>query len=211
MKQEEKTDVESRILEAAKKVFIRKGFELATMGDIAAEAEIGRTSLNYYYRSKEMLFEKIMGTLMSILLPNIERIVDEDTGYSEKTRKIVRLYLKTIRENELIPSFIVSELQRNPQLILTYILSDPDRIKPFFKLRQFVRTEMNEGRLKKMPLLDILSTLISLIVFPFVVRPLMDAFLDGEESGFEKFLDRRTDLICSVMENLLKPENNQCK
>ncbi|MDD4114947.1 MAG: helix-turn-helix domain containing protein, partial [Massilibacteroides sp.] len=61
MEQEEKKDVESRIIEAAKQVFVRKGFESATMGDIAAEAGIGRTSLNYYFRNKEMLFEAILG------------------------------------------------------------------------------------------------------------------------------------------------------
>lgn len=210
MKQEEINDVESRILEAAKTVFVRKGFDSATMGDIAAEAGIGRTSLNYYYRTKEMLFEKILGNVMAMLLPDIERIVDEDTIYKEKLRKIVRHYLMTIRKNEFLPLFVVNELQRDPQHLFHVILSDLQRLKPITKLELLVEKEMDEGRMKRIPIIDLVSTLVSLVVFPFLVkRPLTDMFLDGDDAAFEKFLDRRTDLICSIIENLIKPENNK--
>ena len=57
---------EERILEAAKTVFIRKGFDGASMEDIAAEAEITRPSLNYYFRTKEKLFSAIFVFAMGI-------------------------------------------------------------------------------------------------------------------------------------------------
>ena len=37
-------EMESRIIEAAKRVFVRKGYEAATMSDVAAEVGIGRTA-----------------------------------------------------------------------------------------------------------------------------------------------------------------------
>ena len=43
--------MEAHIIEAAKRVFVRKGFEAATMSDVATEAGIGRTALHYYYRT----------------------------------------------------------------------------------------------------------------------------------------------------------------
>ncbi len=84
MSTEELQDMESRIIEAAKRVFVRKGYEATKMGDIAADVGISRTAMHYYFRTKEMLFDAIFGQLMGALLPNIEMIVDEPVSCLEK-------------------------------------------------------------------------------------------------------------------------------
>ena len=52
MKTEENNNMERRIIEAAKLVFVRKGYEATTMVDIAAEVGINLTALHYYFRTK---------------------------------------------------------------------------------------------------------------------------------------------------------------
>ncbi|MDD4114572.1 MAG: helix-turn-helix domain containing protein, partial [Massilibacteroides sp.] len=201
-------DVESRIIEAAKRVFVRKGFESATMGDIAAEAGIGRTSLNYYFRNKEMLFEAILGNLMGMILPNIDQIAEANSSYPEKVKKIVELYLQMIRANELVPLFVVNEFQRDPQHLFRAVLKDPQRIQPIIKLRRFVEDEMEKGNVRKMPIVDLVSTFISLVIFPFLIRrPLTDIFLEGKDSEFDAFLDRRAEFVYGIVVHLLNPEN----
>lgn len=208
IKENEKTDIEKRILKAAEQIFIKKGFEAATMGDIAAEAGIGRTSLNYYFRTKEMLFEAILGNLMEMILPNIAQIVEEEGGYQDKIKKIIRLYLQTMRKNELVPLFVVNELQRDPNHLFQFVLKDPARILPIVQLRRLVAEEMEKGTVRKIPEIDLVSTFISLIIFPFLIRrPLTAIFLDGEESGFEDFLDRRADFVYTIVDQLLKPNS----
>lgn len=208
MKQEENKDVESRILKAAEQVFTRKGFEATTMGDIANEAGIGRTSLNYYFRTKEMLFEAILGNLMGMILPNITQIVDEETPYQDKIRKIIRLYLQTIRKNDAMPLFVINEFHRDPQHLFRAVVKDPVRIMPIVRLRQFVEEGMERGTLRKIPIIDLVSTLVSLVAFPFLIRrPLTEVFLNGREENFEEFLDRRTDFIYGILEQLLNPNN----
>ncbi len=46
MSTEELQDMESRIIEAAKRVFVRKGYEATKMGDIAADVGISRTAMH---------------------------------------------------------------------------------------------------------------------------------------------------------------------
>ena len=48
-----------KILEAATRVFTTKGFAGTRMEEIAAASGINRALLNYYYRSKETLFEVV--------------------------------------------------------------------------------------------------------------------------------------------------------
>ena len=51
---------EEKIKEAAKKVFLKKGYAATRTRDIAEEAGINLALLNYYFRSKEKLFDLIM-------------------------------------------------------------------------------------------------------------------------------------------------------
>lgn len=93
MEAKDMNEMEPRIIEAAKRVFVRKGYEAATMSDVAAEVGIGRTALHYYYRTKEILFDAIFGQLLSSLLPNIDRVLDEKSTMLEKMPVIVDLYM----------------------------------------------------------------------------------------------------------------------
>ena len=51
---------EEKIRAAARKIFTQKGFAATRTRDIAEEAGINLALLNYYFRSKEKLFEQIM-------------------------------------------------------------------------------------------------------------------------------------------------------
>lgn len=126
----ELSSMEERIVQAAKQVFVRKGYEATKMGDIATEAGIGRTALHYYYRTKEMLFDAVFGQLLESLLPNISRILDEETTLLEKLPLIVEQYLSVIQSNPGFPFFIVTELNRDPQNLFRTVMREPSRSNP---------------------------------------------------------------------------------
>ena len=204
---EETTEMEIRILAAAKRVFIRKGYEAATMSDIAREADIGRTALHYYYRTKERLFEAIFGQLMASLLPNVGRIMDEEKSMLEKLPAIIHQYITLVEANPSFPLFVINELNRDPEHLYQTILKEPARIQPILRLRQQLEEEMEKGLLRKMPLADVVATLVSLVVFPMLVhRPLTDIFMEGDRGTFETFLLRRHQRITEIITWMLAPE-----
>ena len=129
MEAKDMNEMEPRIIEAAKRVFVRKGYEAATMSDVAAEVGIGRTALHYYYRTKEILFDAIFGQLLSSLLPNIDRVLDEKSTMLEKMPVIVDLYMGIVRANPMFPSFVVGELNRDPERLFQTVLRDPKKIQ----------------------------------------------------------------------------------
>lgn len=204
---EELTDMETRIIEAAKRVFVRQGYETATMSDIAREAGIGRTALHYYYRTKERLFEAIFGQLMSVLLPNIDRIMEEEKSMLDKLPAIIDQYITLVQANPSLPLFIVNELNRDPEHLYHTILKDPERIQPILRMRKQMEQEMKRGLLRPMPLEDVVTALIGLIVFPMLIRrPLTDLFMEGNRDAFEAFLLRRRLLITEIITRLLAPQ-----
>lgn len=210
MNTEELQDMEVRIIEAAKRVFVRKGYEATKMGDIALEVGISRTAMHYYFRTKEMLFDAIFGQLMDALLPNIGLIVDEPTTCLEKIPKIVEQYMAMLQANQLFPIFVVNEFNRDPEHLYRTILKDPARIEPLLRLQKQLREEMERGLLKKMPLIYTASTLLGLIVFPMLLRnPLTSAFMDGDPQKFEAFLSERKAFIIETMIRILTPDKPQ--
>ncbi|WP_075557932.1 TetR/AcrR family transcriptional regulator [Parabacteroides timonensis] len=209
MSTEEVNTMEERILEAAKQVFVMKGYEATKMGDVATEAGIGRTALHYYYRTKEMLFDAIFDQLIDALLPNLGAIIDEHTSFMEKLPKIIDQYVKTLQRNPLFPIFVINELQRAPEHIYHSILKNPGRVEPIVRMRQQMEDEMEKGLMKKLPVYYIATTLISLLVFPMLVRnPFTAVFMEGDTDKYEAFLQERIPFVTDIMIRLLSPDNN---
>jgi len=208
MNEVENIDMESRILEAAKKVFVLKGYNEATMGDIANEAGIGRTALHYYYRTKEMLFTAIFGQLMGLILPNIKIVVEDEATMFEKIPRIIDQYISVLQENMLFPIFVIMEMNRDPKHLYEAILKDPDKIMPVLQLRRQLEDEMEKGTLKKRNIMDVISTLIGLLVFPVLIRnPLAGIFLDGDMEEYRKYITERGPFIKEIVLNMLTPDN----
>lgn len=203
---QEPIDMETRIIEAAKQVFVRKGYEATTMSDVAKEVGIGRTALHYYYRTKEMLFDAIFDQLMGALLPNIGRIVDEKNPFFEKLPKIIDEYMSLLQANPSLPVFLIVELNRDPEHLFHCVMKDPARLQPLMRLRQQMEDEMDKGLLRKMPVEDAVSTLVSLVVFPMLIRnPLSAIFMNGDLTRFNEFIVNRKALIVEMMTRLLSP------
>jgi AcrR family transcriptional regulator len=198
--------MEGRILEAAKRVFVRKGYEQTSMSDIANEVGISRTALHYYFRTKQLLFEAIFGQLLHTLLPNIKKAVDLDASMLEKIPLIIDEYTKALHSNMLFPIFVINEMNRDPEHLYQTILKDPVLIQPLLQLKEQVEDEMERGLLKRVAIMDVLCTIISNIVFPFLIRnPLTAIFLENDQARFEQYVKERTPFVKNLANLLLAP------
>ena len=57
-------DLEKKIIEAAKELFIENGFAETSMSDIAAKVGINRPALHYYFRTKDKMFQAVFGNII---------------------------------------------------------------------------------------------------------------------------------------------------
>ena len=93
-------DIEQKqkIIYAATRLFSRFGLEKTTMGDIAKAAKKGKSSLYYYFKSKEEVFaEVIKKEIAGLNTAIIEAIETEDDPYN-KFRKFVDSRLNYLNE-----------------------------------------------------------------------------------------------------------------
>jgi TetR/AcrR family transcriptional regulator len=65
---------EARILQAAEKVFAERGFEAASTSAIARLAGLPKANLHYYFRTKEALYTRVLGDILSLWIKTSEGI-----------------------------------------------------------------------------------------------------------------------------------------
>lgn len=190
-KQAKKDDpsTEEKIKEAARKVFTQKGYSAARTRDIAEEAGINLALLNYYFRSKEKLFNLIMEEKIHKLFGGLFPILnDGKSSLNEKVERITEFYIDSISQNPDLPLFVLSEIRNNPGHFAEIIQA---RLLIF---KSHWMRQLKEKRPDINPLQFMLS-ILGMIVFPFIARPVFESSEIMDKEKIKGMLMERKKLI----------------
>ena len=192
-------ETDERIYEAARDIFHERGFDGARMQEIANRGVINKALLHYYYRSKDLLFEKVYQAAAKKLIPNVVLTLRRDVPLPAKVEQFVAGYIDTLRANPYMPGFILHELNRNPERLKNFLPKMVEQmIGPFLKE---IALEINNGRLPYKDEKHFVVSMFSLCVFPFVARPMLQSVLGFDDDGFDRFLTERTAEIPKMLLN----------
>ncbi len=195
---------EEIILGTAKELFLENGYKNTNMSDIAAKAGINRTTLHYYYNTKEKMFQAVFSQILEFFLPTIKNILNTETDIFIIADKLLDEYFKLWLDNPGLPSFVIGEINRDSEHIFETAKSIG--IYDYTEsLTELVLKEQEKGSIKQMPIELLFMSIVSQAVFPFLVRNIF------EEIGFGCF-DNPTELlkewkqtISTQLRNLLNP------
>jgi AcrR family transcriptional regulator len=189
---------EEKIKDAARRVFTQKGYAATRTRDIAEAAGMNLALLNYYFRSKQKLFEIVMIEKMqkffSILLPIL---YDNSSTLESKVESISTNYIDLIQANPDLPFFIMHEARNNPDLIFKVA-----NRKDFLKNSVFIK-QISEKKPDLNPMQFFIS-LLGMCVFPFVMKPILQKMSDMDETAFKQLMTERKILIPVWFKAMLK-------
>src|ERR1700753_2570520 len=124
------TTTEERIKEAARKLFTQKGFAGTRTRDIAEEAGINLALLNYYFRSKQKLFDLVMMENFRNFLAGIKVNFQDPTMTMEtRVEKIVVAYIDFLTDFPDLPLFILNEIKGNPSKIAARVNEEAGQMR----------------------------------------------------------------------------------
>src|SRR5215471_11055915 len=98
-------DTETRILDAAHRVFVRSGTAGARTQEIAKEAGVNSALLHYYFRTKERLAEAVFRRAAGQLMPAVIRILASDIPLDEKVAHVVEVELRQLSATPYLPGY----------------------------------------------------------------------------------------------------------
>ncbi len=198
---------EEKIKTAAFKIFQQKGFAGTRTRDIAEEAGINLALLNYYYRSKEKLFEIIMAESLKQLFSKLVGILNNPTtSLSEKIDTTVNLYIDLLKKNPNIPLFIMSEIQANPDKFRK-LVGIPDLSIPDVVAVKQIKEQMEIGGIVDIDPFHIILNMISMTIFPFAAKPLVKILNKKNDEEYDQFIEERRKLIPIWIKSMLVPAN----
>ncbi|MEL7585213.1 MAG: TetR/AcrR family transcriptional regulator [Prolixibacteraceae bacterium] len=85
------------ILKIAQDIFSKYGYKKTTLDDIANAVRKGKSSLYYYFESKEDLFQAVILKEVDVLKRELEKVVMRNTDPVEKLRDYILTKLTTFR------------------------------------------------------------------------------------------------------------------
>lgn len=194
---------EKKIKEAARVVFHKKGFAATRTRDIAEEADINLALLNYYFRSKENLFEIIMFESLLGFFQNLVAVLnDETTGLKAKIEQLASRYIDYLSKEPDIPLFIMSEIRNKPDSFFEKTSLQHTIMNSFF-LKQYSQA-VKKGKITEINPLHFLVNLLGLIVFPYIANPMVRRMGELSDEQFDQLMQERKKLIPVWIKAMMK-------
>jgi AcrR family transcriptional regulator len=200
-KKKARTDssTEEKIKAAARKVFTKKGFSAALTRDIAEEAGINLALLNYYFRSKEKLFDMVMMENLQQFLLGLKSVLQEEKStLGEKVSQIAEEYISMLKANPDLPLFVLTEMRANPEKLVNNM-----GVKKLLVESVFFKQLLQATKGKIHPF-HLLINIMGMTVFPFVAAPLLQNIGSMKTDAFNNMMEERKKMIPVWFDSIVK-------
>ena len=111
--------VRELILQAARRVFRKWGLNKSTMEDIAREAGKGKSTLYYYFVSKDEIFDVVVKAEMAGVLKRSKEAIRNVTSAKEKLRTYLVVSFAELKNTATLYDIVRTEIKGNPHFIET--------------------------------------------------------------------------------------------
>ena len=203
MKKTKDENTETQILDAAINVFQSKGMDGARMQEIADKAGINKAMLHYYFRSKQLLFEAVFDNAFSLLAPQLNAVLNDNSSIEDKIKNFTSNYITFIIKHPYLPNFIIQELNRNPEFILKMKQNKDFPHLEIFKIQ--LENDVEKGLIKPISAEQLFINILALNIFPFVAKPLIMAFTNTDNESYKQLIeDRKTEVSNFIINSIKK-------
>ena len=134
-----------QLLDAAVRVFARKGFHASRVGDIAEEAGVAHGLLYHYFKSKDEVLEAVFHDNWSLLLARIASVAETDERAADQLRHITAIVLRTWLHLPDVVRVVIREFGRSPELSERI----GDLAQPINSIARVIERGIERGEFKK--------------------------------------------------------------
>jgi TetR/AcrR family fatty acid metabolism transcriptional regulator len=113
-------DKRERILDAAVRVFARKGFHRARVSEVARAAGVADGTIYLYFKSKDALLVSLFEDRVERLLAFLEAELPRAASASEKLRRVIELQLGLLEGERDLAEVVTVILRQSTKLMKQY-------------------------------------------------------------------------------------------
>lgn len=191
--QSKKDHTQELIKETTKNLFFVQGRFAATTQEIADEAGVNRTLINYYFRSRDNLVQIVFDEAHRVEKEKSEVIMRSDLNFKEKISKFIEESLQTSLKYPYLETYIVSQINKGS------CQKKDIQSEDLQNLYKDIEVEMDLGNIEKIEPVQFLFNMISLLVFPSAARPLIKDNMMISDEEFDRLISERKDIILNML------------
>ena len=185
------------LLDAAVRVFARKGYHASRVGDIAEEAGVAYGLLYHYFASKEDVLLTVFRETWRALIETIKSVEKAGDAPREQLRKVAEILLRSWRRDPDLVRVLVLEVTRSPHLP-----GEMDEIvESFAAIQAIVERGQADGSIRA----DLDARLAS-YVFYGAVDELLTGWVLGRLPDSEEDVARAEQTLVQIVTGGLAPE-----
>ncbi len=184
------TGTEQLIKDTAKQLFFAEGKLHATTQEIADAAGVNRTLVNYYFRSRDALFDQVFNEAQEKIVKIFDEVMESDTPFREKIANLIEVFLKEAINFPYRELFVITQMNRND-----VIDAKRERVKKVNAFLAEIQNEMDKGNIKQMNPRHFCINLFSLMAYPLVTAPLYKILYDMKDKEYAALMEERKKLI----------------
>jgi len=184
------TGTEQLIKDTAKHLFFAQGKLHATTQEIADAAGVNRTLVNYYFRSRDILFDQVFNEAQEVFSTTLDEVFESQMPFKEKIRNLIKAFTEETTQYPYRQLFIITEMNRD--IVLYSKRSRVNKVKNFI---DEIQVEMDNGELRKMDPRQFIINLFSLMAHPLITAPLQKAIFGMNDDEYAKLMEERKELI----------------
>jgi len=197
--------MESIILETAEKLFLEKGFAMTSTTEIAKEVGCNQALVHYYFRTKENLFNVIFEKKFKEFFQSIFELDNlNELSFTDKLKHIIESHYEMVRANSKIPYLIINEFSRKPEQVKE--LKEKLKFIPgglFRKFNDELDSEIAAGRIRKIRMLDLILSVVSLNVSLFLLMPIASEIFEMTEIQKQMVIEnRKSEHVIMILNSL---------
>lgn len=190
------TGTEQLIKDTAKRIFFAEGRLHATTQDIADAAGISRTSLHYYYRSRDELMRQVFYEAANTISDKLHGVMESKLSFREKIEKMVDIFLSETLAYPYRETFLVTEMISNNANLYKIKEEAEPHMKIFLKE---IEKEMKAGTIARMKPVQFMINLFSLISYPLLMQPLHKMLFDLTDEEYRSIIKERKKLVVDII------------
>jgi TetR/AcrR family fatty acid metabolism transcriptional regulator len=180
------------------RVFARKGYHAARVGDIAEEAGVAYGLLYHYFASKEEVLRSVFRETWRALIATIESVQEGDDPPREQLRKVTEILLRSWRRDPDLVRVLVLEVTRSG-----YLAGEMDEIvASFAAIQRIVEAGQADGSIRA----DVDARLAS-YVFYGAIDELLTGWVLGRLPDSDEDLARAEQTVVEIVTGGLAPEH----
>ena len=192
------SQTEQQIKDAARKLFFTEGRFNATTQEIADAAGVNRTLVNYYFRSRDLLFDQILREARATMDMRLEMAMSTETSFRKKIEHFIDIFMEQAFTYPYLDTYMVTRINEDVEK-QNEIITD---LKKTERLKNFLRdidAEIKKGTIEKMEPVQFLISLISLLSHPVVIQPLFKKLFQYSDRQYKQMLLARKEIILKML------------